>query len=96
MWGSSHSETALFNYENPVLLHPSILKNSFKSLRFSRAKQAGGFAADLGRFGETTLPFFRLALTEQRTPVFLRAFVPSREILSSVSAEVGGGVLTLP
>ena len=43
-----------------VSLHPSILKNYFKSLRFSRAKRAGGFAADLGRFGETTLPFFSM------------------------------------
>jgi hypothetical protein len=51
-----------------VFPHPSILKNPYKFLRFSRAKRAGGFAADLGRFGETTLPFFRLALTEQRPP----------------------------
>jgi len=36
---------------------------------------------DLGRFGETTLPFFRWALTEQRPPVFLCAFAPVREIL---------------
>jgi hypothetical protein len=50
----------------------------------------------VGRFGETTLPFFRLALTESALLFFLRAFAPWREILSSVSAEVGGGVLTLP
>jgi len=53
-----------------VSLHPSILKNPYKFLRFSRAKRAGGFAADLGRFGETTLPFFR----SERTPYPSSAF----------------------
>jgi len=47
----------------------------------------GGFAADLGRFGETTLPFFRTALTEQRPPVFSP---PGLRV--SFRTEVGSGV----
>ena len=50
-------------HQPKIFLHPSDFKNFFKSLRYSRAKRVGGFAADLGRFGETTLPFYRWALT---------------------------------
>ncbi len=45
----------------------------FYSRGFASFAGQGGFAADLGRFGETTLPFFRWALTEQRPPVFFSA-----------------------
>ena len=46
--------------------HPSLLKNPFKFWRFSRTKRVGGFASDVGRFGKTTLPCFRSALTTEQ------------------------------
>ena len=53
----------------------------------------GGFAADLGRFGETTLPFYRLALTEQRPPVW---FFSPPWLRVSFRPAVGSRVLSLP
>jgi hypothetical protein len=42
---------------------PKIVCLGFYSRGFASFAGQGGFAADLGRFGETTLPFYRWART---------------------------------